>query len=65
MNLRKNISEKEAECPHCKKLPSDLFLDKLQEEEKVTIVMVTHEEYIAKYAERIIRLKDGKIVDGG
>ena len=31
MNLRKNISEKEAECPHCKKLPSDLFLDKLQE----------------------------------
>jgi putative ABC transport system ATP-binding protein len=41
------------------------FLDKLQEEEKVTIVMVTHEEQIAKYAERIIRLKDGKIVDGG
>ena len=41
------------------------FLDKLQEEEKVTIVMVTHEEHIAKYAERIIRLKDGKILDGG
>jgi len=41
------------------------FLDKLQEEEKVTIVMVTHESHIAKYAERIIRLKDGKIVDGG
>ena len=41
------------------------FLDKLQEKEKVTIVMVTHEEHIAKYAERIIRLKDGKIVDGG
>ena len=41
------------------------FLDKLQEEEKVTIVMVTHESHIAKYAKRIIRLKDGKIVDGG
>ena len=41
------------------------FLDKLQEEEKVTVVMVTHESHIAKYAERIIRLKDGKIVDGG
>ena len=41
------------------------FLDKLQEDEKVTVVMVTHEEHIAKYAERIVRLKDGKIVDGG
>jgi len=41
------------------------FLNKLQEEEKVTVVMVTHEEHIAKHAERIIRLKDGKIVDGG
>jgi putative ABC transport system ATP-binding protein len=41
------------------------FLDKLQTEEKVTIVMVTHEERVAKYAERIIRLKDGEIVNGG
>jgi len=41
------------------------FLDKLQEEEKVTVVMVTHEEQIAKYAERIVYLKDGKIVKGG
>jgi len=41
------------------------FLDKLQEDEKVTVVMVTHEEHIAKYAERIVHLKDGKIVDGG
>jgi len=40
-------------------------LDKLQEDEKVTVVMVTHEEHIAKYAERIVHLKDGKIVDGG
>ena len=41
------------------------FLNKLQEDEKVTVVMVTHEPEIAKYAERIIRLKDGKIVEGG
>jgi putative ABC transport system ATP-binding protein len=41
------------------------FLNKLQEDEKVTIVMVTHEPDIAKYAERTIHLKDGKIVEGG
>lgn len=28
-----------------------------------TIVMVTHEEDIAQYAERIIRMKDGKIIE--
>ena len=28
-----------------------------------TIVMVTHERYIAEYAERIIHIKDGKIED--
>jgi putative ABC transport system ATP-binding protein len=41
------------------------FLNKLQEEEKVTVVMVTHEPHIAEYAERIVNLKDGKIVEGG
>lgn len=29
-----------------------------------TIVLITHEEDIAKYASRIIRLRDGKIVSG-
>jgi putative ABC transport system ATP-binding protein len=29
----------------------------------VTIIMVTHEQYIAEYADRIIYLKDGKVVD--
>lgn len=38
------------------------IFDKLQEEEGKTIVMVTHEMNIAKYAERIIYLKDGKII---
>ena len=30
MNIRENITRKEAECPHCQKLPSDDFLDLLQ-----------------------------------
>jgi len=38
------------------------FLNRLQEKEEKTIVMVTHESDIAEYAERIIYLKDGKIV---
>jgi len=27
-----------------------------------TMVLITHEEYIAKYASRIIHIQDGKIV---
>jgi putative ABC transport system ATP-binding protein len=38
----------------------DLFLQ-LNEELKITIVQVTHEEVIAKYGKRIIRLLDGEI----
>jgi putative ABC transport system ATP-binding protein len=38
------------------------LLDKLQEEEGKTIIMVTHDANIAKYAERLIYLKDGKII---
>jgi putative ABC transport system ATP-binding protein len=38
----------------------DLFLQ-LNEELKITIVQVTHEEIIAKYGKRIIRLLDGEI----
>jgi putative ABC transport system ATP-binding protein len=41
-----------------------IFLNRLQEKEGKTVVVVTHEADIAKYAERIIRLKDGKIVEG-
>ena len=28
-----------------------------------TIVMVTHEEDIAAYANRVIRMKDGKVIE--
>lgn len=30
-----------------------------------TIVMVTHEKFVAKYAQRIVYLRDGQIVKGG
>jgi putative ABC transport system ATP-binding protein len=35
---------------------------KINEEEHITILQVTHSEESAKYGNRIIRLKDGKIV---
>jgi putative ABC transport system ATP-binding protein len=41
------------------------FLNRLQEKEEKTVVIVTHEPDIARYAERIIYLKDGRIVKGG
>jgi putative ABC transport system ATP-binding protein len=28
-----------------------------------TIVLVTHEEYVAKHAERIVLMRDGEIID--
>jgi putative ABC transport system ATP-binding protein len=41
------------------------LLAKLREEEEKTVVIVTHEPTIAKYAEKIIYLSDGKIIRGG
>ncbi len=37
------------------------LLKEIHKKENVTLIMVTHEEYVAKSAERIIRMKDGKI----
>lgn len=38
------------------------FLQKLHKEEKKTIIMVTHDPNLAKYADRVEFLKDGTIV---
>ena len=35
----------------------------INEKEKITILQVTHSEEAAEYGNRIIKLKDGKIVE--
>jgi putative ABC transport system ATP-binding protein len=37
------------------------LIDRLHQEKGKTIMIVTHERYVAEHAERIIHLKDGKI----
>lgn len=39
------------------------FFVKLNETNKKTIILVTHEQDIANYAKRIVRFKDGKIIN--
>lgn len=41
------------------------ILHALHEKEKKTIIVVTHDDYVAKAAQRIARLKDGKIISRG
>lgn len=44
----------------------EIILDafqKLNFELGKTIILVTHEEYVARHAERIIKIKDGEIID--
>ena len=38
------------------------LLKSLNEKDGITVVVVTHESYIASYGKRIIRIKDGKII---
>ncbi|MGB9883135.1 MAG: ABC transporter ATP-binding protein [Microgenomates group bacterium] len=38
------------------------LLKELNEKEKITVVVVTHESDIASYGKRIIKIKDGKII---
>jgi putative ABC transport system ATP-binding protein len=38
------------------------LLREIHEKENVTLILVTHEEYIAKKADRIISMKDGKVI---
>jgi putative ABC transport system ATP-binding protein len=39
------------------------FLLSLQKEKQMTVAVITHENEIAEYAERIVRLIDGKIAE--
>lgn len=39
----------------------DIF-DKLKEQHK-TIILVTHDEFISGYADRIVRIEDGEITE--
>ncbi|MFA5333469.1 MAG: ABC transporter ATP-binding protein [Candidatus Nanoarchaeia archaeon] len=39
------------------------LLKTLNKEKKITIVLVTHDELLLPYVKRIIRLKDGKIIE--
>jgi len=41
------------------------ILCKMHRKQKKTIIIVTHDEYVAKHAQRIAHLRDGKIVRGG
>ena len=39
------------------------LMQRLVREEKLTLVMVTHDNHLASYADRIIRISDGKVVE--
>jgi macrolide transport system ATP-binding/permease protein len=41
------------------------MFQQLNEQEGLTIIIVTHDESVARHAQRIIRMKDGVIVDEG
>ena len=40
----------------------DLILQ-FRDETNKTIILVTHESYIAEYAQRIVKIKDGALVE--
>jgi putative ABC transport system ATP-binding protein len=41
------------------------LLSRLNKEEQITIVMVTHDRHAAETADRIIMIRDGKVVQEG
>jgi len=41
------------------------ILQKLNDEEGITIIVVTHDDNVARHTKRIIRMKDGVIIDEG
>jgi putative ABC transport system ATP-binding protein len=38
-------------------------LQKLNLEKGITVVLITHEDYIAKHAQKIIKMRDGTIIE--
>jgi putative ABC transport system ATP-binding protein len=38
-------------------------LQKLNLEKGITVVLITHEDYIAKHAQKIIKMRDGRIIE--
>jgi ABC-type lipoprotein export system ATPase subunit len=42
----------------------DILL-RLREEQRVTLVMVTHDQELARHGTRTVRIKDGQIVPEG
>jgi len=39
------------------------LMRKVVEEKQQTLIMVTHDNQLAEYADKIIRIKDGKIIE--
>ncbi len=39
------------------------MLEKIHEENNVTLIIVTHEQYVANMADRTIKIRDGKIME--
>jgi putative ABC transport system ATP-binding protein len=39
------------------------ILDRLVREHEITVILVTHEQDVANFADRTVRMRDGKIVD--
>jgi len=39
------------------------ILENLVRERKITVILVTHEQVVADYADRIVRMRDGRVVD--
>jgi ABC-type lipoprotein export system ATPase subunit len=40
------------------------LLARLHRELQITLVLVTHDEWIAERADRVLRLADGRLIDG-